>query len=57
MDIIQILIITLILFLWTMDKWTLLYRFIRRKNYKRTLTKRERKLYKEYKKIKKDDET
>ena len=55
MDIIlQILLLLLILLLWTIDKWVLLYRLIRRKRYKRSLTKRERKLNKIYNKIRND---
>ena len=54
MMIIQILILVGIIILWTLDKWVLLYRVIRRKRYKRSLTKRERKLNKTYNKIRND---
>jgi biopolymer transport protein ExbB/TolQ len=55
MDIIlQILLLLLIFLLWTIDKWVLLYRVIRRKKYKKSLTKRERKLNKTYNKIRND---
>lgn len=52
--ILHILLLFIIFLIWTLDRWIALYRLIRRKNNKRILTKRERKLNKTYNKIRND---
>lgn len=48
----NVLLLLLIIYLWGFHKWIPYYRLLRRKRYKRSLTKKERRLNKIYRKLK-----
>ncbi len=51
MGILEYILIFFIVIIWSLDRWIVLYRFIRRRKKKKKLTKKEIKFNKIYRKI------